>query len=543
MYRPPFLVNRLAFMPLAKKWLYTGNTQKSEFVMDSIHQLLSGVAEASVMVLAFTIIVGVIAIGVLYVVDVTQTEQAIRRNYPVIGRLRYFFEHLGVFFRQYFFAMDREELPFNRAERAWVARASKNLDSTLAFGSTKPMNDPGAILFLNSMFPALEEDSKATPPEPIVYGGEYVREPYTTYSFFNISGMSYGALSAPAISALSAGAAKAGIFLNTGEGALSPFHLEGNCDLVFQIGTAKYGVRDSAGGLDDEKLRQIAANSRVRMFEIKLSQGAKPGKGGMLPGDKVTDIIATTRGIPVGQDSISPNRHPDIANVQDLINMIERVRRVTGKPTGIKFVMGQTEWLDEFCDAIHQRGIHCAPDFITLDSADGGTGAAPQSLLDNMGMPVRASLPILVDKLCEFDLRQRIRVIVSGKMITPSDVAVALCLGADSVNTARGFMFSLGCIQALQCNKNTCPTGITTHNPELQRGLDPRLKSERVANYARNMIKEVTVIAHSCGVLAPQHLARRHAYIVNEDGRPVPLIERYPAVAAKSQYRVSPTIQ
>lgn len=238
--------------------------------MERIHNVLTAVLEASVMLLAFAILVGLITIAVLYVRDVTQTEQTIRRNYPVIGRLRYFFEHMGVFFRQYFFAMDREELPFNRAERSWVARAAKNIDSTLAFGSTKPLNQPGSILFLNSMFPALEEQVESATRAPIVYGGEYVRQPFETHSFFNISGMSYGALSAPAIRALSAGAAKAGIFFNTGEGALSPYHLEGDCDLVFQIGTAKYGVRDSAGRLDDQRLQQLAANSRVRMFEIKL---------------------------------------------------------------------------------------------------------------------------------------------------------------------------------------------------------------------------------------------------------------------------------
>ncbi len=505
--------------------------------MERIHNVLTAVLEASVMLLAFAILVGLITIAVLYVRDVTQTEQTIRRNYPVIGRLRYFFEHMGVFFRQYFFAMDREELPFNRAERSWVARAAKNIDSTLAFGSTKPLNQPGSILFLNSMFPALEEQVESATRAPIVYGGEYVRQPFETHSFFNISGMSYGALSAPAIRALSAGAAKAGIFFNTGEGALSPYHLEGDCDLVFQIGTAKYGVRDSAGRLDDQRLQQLAANSRVRMFEIKLSQGAKPGKGGILPGNKVTEVIASTRGIPVGQDSISPNRHPDIASVSDLVDMIERVRRVTGKPTGIKFVMGQTRFLDDFFEEIHRRGIHSAPDFISLDSADGGTGAAPQSLLDNMGMPVGASLPLLVDKLHLYGLRDRIRVAASGKMVTPSDVARALCLGADSVNTARGFMFSLGCIQALQCNKNTCPTGITTHNPELHKGLDPRVKSERVANYARNMIKEVNIIAHSCGVLEPHNLGREHAFIVNEDCQPVPLFERYPHAEPLARFR------
>ena len=505
--------------------------------MEPIHQFLLNVIEIGAMLLAFAILVGLVAVAIVWVIDVNQKEQAIRRNYPVIGRLRYAFEHLGVFFRQYFFAMDREELPFNRAERAWVARSAKNLDSTLAFGSTKPIHLPGQILFLNSMFPKLEEEAQQEPRRPIVFGEGYARHPYTTHSVFHISAMSYGALSAPAIRALSAGAAKAGILLNTGEGALSPYHFEGGCDLVFQIGTAKYGVRDLAGNLSDEKLKEVAARDAVKMFEIKLSQGAKPGKGGILPGEKVTDIIARTRGIPVGEDSISPNRHRDIACTDDLLNMIERVRRVTGKPVGIKFVLGQSAWLDEFCTSIRRRGLQFAPDFMTIDSADGGTGAAPQSLMDNVGLPVFSSLPLVVDKLNTYGLKPRIRIFASGKMVTPSGVAAALCLGADCVNTARGFMFALGCVQALQCNKNTCPTGITTHDPDLQKGLDPALKSERVANYARNLLKEVHTVAHSCGVINPHELNRGHAYLVNDNGLPVPLTDHYPDAPTLPEYR------
>ncbi len=273
------------------------------------------------------------------------------------------------------------------------------------------------------------------------------------------------------------------------------------------------------------------------MFEIKLSQGAKPGKGGILPGEKVTELIAITRGIPVGKDSISPNRHPDLNSVSDLLSMLERIRRVTGKPVGIKFVLGQQDWLDDFCTEIHQHGEHFAPDFIALDSADGGTGAAPQSLMDNVGLPVQSSLPLLVDKLNEYGLRSRIKIFVSGKMVTPSGAAAALCLGADCVNTARGFMFALGCIQALQCNKNTCPTGITTHDRDLQKGLDPADKAVRVANYAANMLREVTMVAKSCGVTNPQDLSREHAFIISDSGLPVLLRDYYPDIQTKARYR------
>jgi glutamate synthase domain-containing protein 2 len=479
----------------------------------------------------FILAVGLVALWtvVLYIMDVSQTRHAIRRNYPVIGRFRYLLEHLGGFFRQYFFAMDREELPFNRAQRSWVYRAAKNLDNTVAFGSTRDLRTPGSVLFVNCPFPTLGED--AVPPQPVTIGPDCAH-PYTTASLFNISGMSYGAISRPAVLALSAGASKAGIWMNTGEGGLTPYHLEGGADLVFQIGTAKNGVRDLQGRLDDGRLREIAAHNQVKMFEIKLSQGAKPGKGGMLPGAKVTPEIAAIRGVPVGENAYSPNRHVDIVAYADLLAMVERVRHVTGRPTGFKTVIGDPQMLDELFSEIHKRGIGSAPDFITLDGAEGGTGAAPMPLMDTMGMPLRESLPLLVDKLGEYGLRERVRVIASGKLVNPSDVAWALCVGADFINSARGFMFALGCIQALQCNRNTCPTGITTHNEKLQHGLDPREKSERVAAYARNMVMEVGMIAHACGVASPQQLGRQHARVVTENGLSIPMNDLYPPASS-----------
>jgi glutamate synthase domain-containing protein 2 len=266
------------------------------------------------------------------------------------------------------------------------------------------------------------------------------------------------------------------------------------------------------------------------MIEIKLSQGAKPGKGGILPGGKVTAEIAKIRGIPEGEDSISPNRHPDIDNAADLLDMINRIRDVTGLPVGFKCVIGAYGWLDELFDLIHERGIESAPDFITVDSGDGGTGAAPMSLMDSVGLPIRESLPLVVDMLNAHGLKERIRVIASGKLITPSEAAMALCVGADFINSARGFMFALGCIQALQCNKNTCPTGVTTHDKKLQRGLVPEDKAERVYQYSKNMRKEIGIIAHSCGVTEPRGLRRFHCRVVQHDGRSLPLTEIYPDV-------------
>ena len=481
--------------------------------------------EITVLLFIFALGILVLFIIALYIIDKSQTTHAIRHNFPVIGRFRYFFEDLGEFFRQYFFAMDREELPFNRAERSWVYRAAKNIDNTVAFGSTRDLRPTGTVLFVNCPYPTLDED--AVPTSDITVG-PFAKIPYTTNSIFNISGMSFGAISKPAVLALSNGARMAGCWMNTGEGGLSPYHLEGGADIVFQIGTAKYGVRDEAGNLSDDKLREVAAHEQVKMFEIKLSQGAKPGKGGILPGGKVTEEISKIRGIPLGSDSISPNRHPDIDNTDELQDMINHIREVTGKPVGFKVVIGAYGWLDEFFEAVKKRGAESAPDFITVDSADGGTGAAPMSLIDYMGLPIEESLPLVVDAIKKHGLRDRIKIAASGKLITPAEVAWAYAMGADFVNSARGFMFSLGCIQALQCNKNTCPTGITTHNKKLQTGLNVESKSERVMNYAQNMVYEVGVIAHSCGVKESRLLRRFHARMVRPDGKSIPLNELYP---------------
>lgn len=491
-------------------------------------QEISEIAFRFIEILSFlfliTIGLGVIWIMCAYVVDKLQKRSTLRRNFPVLARFRYTFETMGEFFRQYFFAQDREEMPFNRAERSWCYRAAKNVDSTVAFGSTRDLRHAGTVHFINSTFPPLEEDFIDADP---IMVGPHCRKPYGATSFFNISGMSFGAISVPAIKALSLGAKEAGVWLNTGEGGLSPYHLESGCDLVFQIGTAKFGIRNLDGGFDEDKLRAVAEYEQVRMFEIKLSQGAKPGKGGILPGVKVTREIARIRGIEPGQDAISPNRHPEIDTVDDLLDVVHHVRETTGKPVGFKTVVGHLDFFELLCTRIHERGIESAPDFITIDSADGGTGAAPMSLIDNVGIPIKESLPQVVNILGRNKLRDRIKICASGKLITPAEVAWALCTGADFVNSARGFMFALGCIQSLQCNKNTCPTGITTHDKNLHYGLHPREKSVRVAQYARNIRKEVTTIAHSCGVLEPHMLTRKHARIVIENGRSLSMDQFY----------------
>ena len=498
-----------------------------------IDEILMGSLQFLSALFIFAVGMGVAVVTVIFIIDVRQTRDAVRRNYPVLGRFRYLFSMLGEFFRQYFFAMDREEMPFNRAERDWIERSSKNVDNTVAFGSTRSLSPVGTTIFVNCPFPTLTEHAVAMVPMLI---GPYSRNPYNAPSFFNISGMSYGALSTPAVRALSKGAKLAGCWYNTGEGGLSSHHLEGGCDIVFQIGTAKYGVRDKEGNLDADKLREAAAHEQVKMFELKLSQGAKPGKGGILPAAKVTEEIAAIRGIPAGEASISPNRHPEIDNISDLLDVIEKIRDISGKPVGFKSVFGNFEWLEEICLEIHARGIESAPDFITVDSGDGGTGAAPMPLMDNVGLPVRESLPLVSDVLHKYGLRERIRTISSGKLVNPSEVAWAIATGADFVTSARGFMFALGCIQSLKCNKNTCPTGVTTHNPRLQKGLNPADKSVKVANYCKKLIQEVQIISHSCGVVRPRLMNRGHVRIVQSDGKSTPMHVLYPHPVVLSEY-------
>ncbi len=386
---------------------------------------------------------------IVFIQDITQKKHTVLRNFPVIGHLRYFFEKQGEYFRQYFFMNDREELPFNRATRGWVYRLAKAEGGVIGFGSTNNTNEPGSILFVNHPYPVLEEDRLPTPP--LAIGEDFCEEPFLAKSVVNISGMSFGAISEPAVRALSRGAADAGCWMDTGEGGLSPFHLEGGCDVIMQIGTANYGVRDAKGNFSKERLREVAWHGQVKAFEIKLSQGAKPGKGGVLPAAKVTEQIAGIRGIPAHEDSISPNRHRDIADVDQLLDKIALVRELTG-----------------------------------------------------------------------------IRVIAAGRLVTSAKAAWALCVGADFVNTARGFMFSLGCIQALRCHQNTCPTGVTTHNPRLQRGLVVEEKYLRVANYAIGMNKEIDMIAHSCGCRHARDLKREHVRIVQTAGHSAALNILYP---------------
>ena len=481
---------------------------------------------------AFAVILFVVFI---FIQDVTQKKHGVLRNYPVIGHLRYFFEQLGEYFRQYFFAGDRDEMPFNRSTRGWVYRLAKNEGGTVGFGSTYDLHLPGALIFVNHPFPVLEEERLPTPS--LILGENHCKQPFEAKSLVNISGMSFGAISAPAVRALSRGSAVAGCWMDTGEGGLSPYHLEGGGDIIMQIGTAKYGVRDAHGELSAERLVELS--KVVKAFEIKLSQGAKPGKGGVLPGKKVTSEIARIRGIPEGRDSISPNRHRDISNINELLDKVAYIRDLTGRPVGVKTAIGGWTFLNDLADAVHRRGLEFAPDFLVVDGGEGGSGAAPQALADHMSLSIEEALPRVVDSLIESGLRQRVRVVASGKLVTSARAAWALCVGADFINTARGFMFSLGCIQALRCHTNTCPTGITTHSHRLQRALVVEEKYLRVANYANNMNREIDMIAHSCGVRHARELRREHVRIVQANCQSIALNMIYPYPEPKARVRAA----
>jgi glutamate synthase domain-containing protein 2 len=470
-----------------------------------------------------------------FIRDITQKKHGVLRNYPIIGRLRYFFEELGEYFRQYFFAGDRDEMPFNRATRSWVYRLAKNEGGVIGFGSTYDLHQSGALIFVNHPFPVLEEERLPTPS--LTLGEGYARNPFEARSLVNISGMSFGAISAPAVRSLSRGAAVAGCWMDTGEGGLSPYHLEGGCDVIMQIGTAKYGVRDAQGNLNQDRLVELS--KVVKAFEIKLSQGAKPGKGGVLPAKKVTAEIAQIRGIPEGRDSISPNRHRDIASMSELLEMVVRMRDLTGRPIGVKTAIGGWRFMNELADTVHRKGLEFAPDFLVIDGGEGGSGAAPQALADHMGLSIDEALPRVVDALIESGLKQRVRVIASGKIVTSARAAWALAVGADFINTARGFMFSLGCIQALRCHQNTCPTGVTTHNRRLQRALVVEEKYLRVANYANGMNREIDMIAHSCGVRHARELRREHVRIVQANHQSIALNMLYPYPEPKARVRAA----
>jgi glutamate synthase domain-containing protein 2 len=462
-----------------------------------------------------------------------QKKHTLLHNFPVIARFRYLFEEMGPPLRQYIVAKDTDERPYDRTTRSWVYQSSKGLNNVIGFGSQVDHNAPGRMHILPSMFPTLEHEV-GEPPRPRVIGKKR-GQPYQPASFTNISGMSFGALSANAVRSLSRGAHLAHIYMGTGEGSLSPYHLEGHCDILYQIGPAKFGVRTPEGKFDDKKAAQVIALPEVKMVEIKLAQGAKPGKGGVLPAAKITPEIASIRGIPLGQDCHSPNRFEEFHDARTLLDFLERVRRLTDKPVGFKMVVGQESEIDALCQEIVKRGD--GPDFIVVDGKEGGSGAAPLALADYVGQPLIDGLTLVDDKLRTYGLRDEVTLIGSGRIATGGDAAIHIALGADLVHIARGFLFALGCIQALRCHTNTCPTGITTQSRWLQAGLDPADKATRVANYSKALEKDLNMIVRSVGSKHPSELHRGHVIVNISPGVRKTLLELYPYPKVKEQPR------
>ncbi len=462
-----------------------------------------------------------------------QKKHTLLHNFPVIAHFRYIVEELGPPLRQYIIAKDTEERPYDRTTRSWVYQSSKGVNNVIGFGSQVDHGAPGRMHILPSMFPTLEHEV-AEPPRPRVIGKKR-GQPYQPTSFTNISGMSFGALSANAVRALSRGAHLAHIYMGTGEGSLSPYHLEGHCDILYQIGPAKFGVRGGDGKFDDKMAAQVIALPEVKMVEIKLAQGAKPGKGGVLPAAKITPEIALIRGIPLGEDCHSPNRFEEFHDARTLLDFLERVRRLTDKPVGFKMVVGQESEIDALCQEIVKRGD--GPDFIVVDGKEGGSGAAPLALADYVGQPLMDGLTLVDDKLRTHGLRDDVTLIGSGRIATGGDAAIHIAVGADMVHIARGFLFALGCIQALRCHTNTCPTGITTQSRWLQSGLDPADKATRVANYSKALEKDLGMIVRSVGLKHPSELHRGHVIVNISPGVRKTLLELSPYPKVKEQPR------
>ncbi|WP_207515158.1 FMN-binding glutamate synthase family protein [Longitalea luteola] len=429
---------------------------------------------------------------VLVIYNVRQRKHAILRNFPLIGYLRYFFEWMRPEMRQYFFESDLDGKPFNRRQRSIVYQRAKNVKQTVAFGMQTNPDAPGFEWVAHSVYPAsLKEDELR-----VWIGNHLCKQPYHA-SIYNIGAMSYGALSKTAITALNQGAKIGGFAHNTGEGGISDHHLQGG-DLIWQIGTGYFGCRDEHGRFHPFAFRKNALRPEVKMIELKLSQGAKPGHGGILPATKNTDEVARIRQVQPGTTIYSPGKHSEFDSAEGLVRFLQLLRELSeGKPVGFKICIGDKQEFIDICNAMRSTG--CIPDFITVDGAEGGTGAAPLEFTDHLGMPLYEALAFVKQTLDEKKLSQHIKLIAAGKIITGFDVLKVLSLGASACYSARGMMFALGCIQALVCDSGKCPVGVATQDPTRYKGLDPQDKSVRVFNFHANTIKATRELMEACG--------------------------------------------
>ncbi|MAW59211.1 MAG: FMN-binding glutamate synthase family protein [Planctomycetes bacterium] len=453
--------------------------------------------------------------------DITQRRSSLRRIYPVIAHGRYLFESIRPEIQQYFVENNIDGRPFNREQRSLVYQRAKNVTDTLPFGTQRDVDRAGYEWIPHSIAaitPAEEE-------ERVRFGGEHCDQPYFA-SHLNISAMSFGSLSTHAVMALNRGAKAAGCWHNTGEGGISPYHLQGG-DLVWQLGTGYFGARAADGGFDVERYRTNAQRPEVKMIELKLSQGAKPGHGGILPAAKVTPEIAEIRGVPLGKDVLSPPYHKAFDSPRGLIDFCATLRRESGgKPVGFKLCIGRREEFLAICKAMLEADE--LPDFITVDGAEGGTGAAPLELSNRAGVPLREGLSFVDNALRGVGLRDKIRVVAAGKIITGFDLFRTRALGADVVNSARGMMMALGCIQAVRCNTNHCPVGIATQDPARVQGLDVDDKTLRVQRFHHNTIHAFLELLAACGLQSPREIEPEHVHHRVEEDEVAHLGQLYP---------------
>ncbi|MCX5744672.1 MAG: FMN-binding glutamate synthase family protein [Proteobacteria bacterium] len=461
---------------------------------------LSVSAWVAIALLAFLIVVAIY--------DVTQTRRAILRNFPIVGHFRYMLETVGPELRQYIVTGNDEERPFTRDQRRWVYSSSKKENNYFGFGTDNDPTRPGYILIRHSAFPVQAPHAgepgydpayKVTPMR--VLGGYRKRKhAFRPGSIVNVSAMSYGSLSGPAVEAINRGVALAGALQNTGEGGISDHHRRGG-DLIWQIGTGYFGCRDERGGFSLDRFLESVATAKVKAIEIKLSQGAKPGLGGVLPAAKITPEIAAIRGIPMGKDCISPAAHAAFSDVSSMLDFIEQLADATGLPVGIKSAVGDMSFWQELARQIDVSKR--APDFITIDGGEGGTGAAPLVFTDHVSLPFKLGFTEVYKTLAQRGVAEQVVFIGSGKLGFPESGLLALALGCDMINVAREAMLAIGCIQAQRCHTGHCPTGVATQNRWLVRGLDPTNKSARLANYLMTLRKDLMQLANACGKAHP----------------------------------------
>lgn len=447
------------------------------------------------------------ALSLVGLYDITQKKHAILYNYPIIGHFRYLIESIGPELRQYIVESDHQEVPFSRVQRSLVYQRSKNVSDVRSFGANLDIKKDNYEWATHSM----KASNIPSDDIRVVVGSERAN-PYSL-SVLNISAMSFGALSANAVRALNKGAKMGRFAQDTGEGSVSPYHRESGGDLIWELGSGYFGCRNDDGSFSPEKFANVAKEEQIKMIEIKLSQGAKPGHGGVLPASKITKEIAETRGIPMGIDCVSPSSHPAFSNPMELMSFIKQLRDLSGdKPVGFKLCIGHKWEFYAIVKAMKKTGI--TPDFIVVDGSEGGTGAAPIEFAENIGSPLNESLLFVNNTLLAAGLRDKIKIGASGKIISAFDMVKAFALGADFMNSGRGFMFSLGCIQALSCSNGKCPTGIATQDPERQNALDVEDKSKRVFNFHKNTLHALKEVLQAMGInhtseIKPFHIMRR----------------------------------